>query len=57
MTRFQARGSGPTKVVLVPTAAERLEARNARAAADSRLETALEDTFPASDPIAVSLID
>ena len=47
------RNAGRPWVVSLPTITDEQKSEVARREADDRLEAALEETFPASDPIAV----
>jgi hypothetical protein len=57
MMRFYARHAGRPRVVPVRPVVKAGESPSERRHADERLEIALEESFPASDPIAVSRID
>jgi hypothetical protein len=57
MMRFYARHTGRPRVVPVRPVARVGESPSERRHDDERLEVALEESFPASDPIAVSRID
>ncbi|WP_404334716.1 hypothetical protein AB2M62_14070 [Sphingomonas sp. MMS12-HWE2-04] len=57
MMRFYARHAGRPRVVPVRPVAKAGERPSERRHDDERLEVALEESFPASDPIAVSRID
>lgn len=57
MMRFYARNVGRPRVVPVRPVDKGGESSSERRHDEERLEVALEESFPASDPIAVSRID